>query len=106
MHDKYNKKILNYKDKNIFIIFYSPECKFCVNAINLLKNNNLSFKGYNINNIKGNMKTLLHFFNLEKEITQFDKNHKTKPIIFYKGKFIGGFSDLVLYLNNLKVQKK
>ena len=101
MYDKYNSKILDYKDKNIFIIFYSSSCKFCVDAINLLKTNNLSFKGYNIDNIKGNKNRLLHYLKQQKTITSFNENHKTIPIIFYKGKFIGGCSDLKLYLDKL-----
>ena len=103
MYDKYNKKILDYKDKNYFIVFYSPSCKFSVNAITLLETKNISFKGYNIDNIKGNRKRLLHFLKQQKDITSFDEQHKTIPIIFYKGKFIGGFSELESYLNNLKI---
>lgn len=101
MYDKYNKKILDYKDKNIFVIFYSPQCKFCIDAINLLKQNKLSFKCYNIDNMKGTMDILLHFLNQQKDITHFNEQHKTKPIIFYKGKFIGGFTDLIAYLKKM-----
>ena len=99
MHDKYNKKILDYKNENIFIIFYSPLCKYCINAINLLQNKNLSFKGYNIDNFKGGINKLLYHLTQQKELTNFNENHKTKPIIFYKGQFIGGFSDLEVFLD-------
>ena len=99
MCDKYNKKILDYKNENIFIIFYSPSCKYCTNAIDLLKYKNLSFKGYNIDNLKGGLNKLLYHLKQQKELTKFNENHKTKPIIFYKGIFIGGFSDLEDFLN-------
>ena len=96
--DKYNKKILHYKDKNLFLIFYSMSCGFSVNAINLLKEKNVSFKGYDIDKIKGGIDKILYYFNQHKNITGFSESHKTKPIIFYKGKFVGGYSDLKLLL--------
>lgn len=104
-YDKYNKKILDYKDTNIFIIFYSPHCRFCINAMKLLKDNNLSFKSYNINHIKNGLQRLLHYLNTHKIITQFNEKHKTIPIIFYNGKFIGGFSDLALYLDKSRAHQ-
>ena len=99
MYDKYNKKIMDYKKENIFIIFYSPWCKFCTSAIELLKNENKSFKGYNIDNMKGGMDKLLHYLKQQKSLTNFKEEHATRPIIFYKGKFIGGLTDLKSYLN-------
>lgn len=101
MYDKYNKKIMDYKDENVFIIFYSPWCKFCDGAIELLKKENMSFKGYNIDNMKGGMDKLLHYLKKQKSLTNFNEEHKTRPIIFYKGKFIGGLDDLKSYLNTL-----
>jgi len=98
MCDKYNKKILDYKDENLFIIFYSLSCGFCVNAINTLKENKLSFKGYDIDKIKGGLGKLLYCLNQNKNETNFNESHTTKPIIFYKGKFIGGFTDLQSFL--------
>ena len=43
--------------------------------------------------------TKLFFLKKESNSTQFNKNHKTRPIIFYKGKFIGGYNDLLQKLN-------
>lgn len=96
--DKYNGKVFEYQDKNLFVIFYSPSCDPCKNAIKLLQNKKVSFKGYNIDNIKGGKDKLLYCLKSQKNITKFDETHETKPIIFYKGKFIGGFSDLILFL--------
>lgn len=99
--DKYNKKILQYRDKDLFVIFYSPECPYCQKAIELLKTKNMSFKGYNINNINGGLEKLLYYLNLQEKKTKFNVNHKTKPIIFYKGTFIGGFSELEPFINKI-----
>ncbi|QKF94114.1 glutaredoxin [Fadolivirus algeromassiliense] len=98
--DKYNKKIDLYKNNDIYIIFYSPTCKYSLNAIDLLKYKNKSFKGYDVNKIKGGFYKLLDYLSLWKENTGYIDSHKTKPIIFHKGKFIGGFTELKVYLDN------
>ena len=47
--NKYNKKILKYKNKDLFIILYSPWCKYCNDTFELLKYKKKLFKGYIIN---------------------------------------------------------
>jgi glutaredoxin len=104
MLDKYNKKIQTYNNQDIYIIFYSPWCQYSKSAIQLLEDENKSFKGYDIDNFNGGLDTLLYYLNLNKELTNFNPSHKTRPIIFYKGKFIGGFSELsTLFNNNYKL---
>jgi glutaredoxin len=61
----------------------------------------LPYKGYDINQIKGNMPKLLSILNENANLINFDKNHRTKPIIFYNGKFIGGYQQLAEKLNNI-----
>lgn len=99
MLDKFNRKIFEYKDSDIFILFYSPWCQYSKNAIELLKMKGLPFKGYNIDNIKGNIDKILYYLSKNKNATDFDDTHRTRPIIFHKGKFIGGYTDLVKYLD-------
>ena len=91
MTNKFTKKILDNSDK--YIIFYSDWCGYSINAIKLLQNNNLKFKGYKIDKIDGDINFLIQKL-LEEPQLNFDKNHKTRPIIFYKGKFLGGYSEL------------
>ena len=95
--DNINKKIQKYKDNNIFIIFYSEWCPFCKNTFKLLNKYKKSFKGYDIDKL-GGKDVLINKLKLEKDITGYDTNHTTRPIIFYKGKFIGGFSDLKSFI--------
>ena len=57
------KKIINKIKKNKFTIFYDDHCSYCKLAIKLLKKNKLSFKGYNIDNIKGGLPEILSIFN-------------------------------------------
>lgn len=94
-------KIIN-ADKNTYIIFYTKECLFSQKALQLLRNKNKSFKGYNINSIPGNMRTLLDVLNSNINLINFNPNHKTKPIIFLNGNFLGGFNDLQLYFNKIE----
>lgn len=98
--DKYNKKINFYKNYDIYVIFYSPKCKYSVNALDLLKHKNKSFKGYNVDRIPGGFGKLLNYLNNNRQMTNFLETHKTKPIIFHRGKFVGGFIELKSYLNN------
>lgn len=77
-----------------YVIFFIYGCPYCEKALSLLRNSNVVYKGYNINEIKGGMEYLLMILNKHKDQLYFDPSHKTKPIIFYNGKFIGGFSEL------------
>jgi glutaredoxin len=89
------EKILNkINNKNLdFVIFYSDWCQFSINALNLMKRNKKSFKAYKIDKIK--MDNLLKYLKTTKNKTNFDENHKTRPIIFKKGIFLGGYTDLL-----------
>lgn len=97
--DKITSKIMENDD--YFVIFYNDWCGFSMNAIELLKEHNCSFKGYNIDKICGKMDSLLISLLRTKKITNYDPKHKTRPIIFHKGKFVGGYTELQIYLDLL-----
>jgi glutaredoxin len=97
-YNKYIDKIIN--NKNIFTIFYSPHCYYSIKAIELLKKKKVIYKKYNLDNI-GGLSYVINKIIKNKDLIYFDINHKTKPIIFYNGKFIGGYSNLFLYFNNI-----
>jgi len=98
--DKINKKIIQYKNDDIYIIFYTPSCSYCQRTLALLDKYNLKYKGYNIDNIRGNIRRVIDSLIKYKSITNFQETHKTKPIIFYKGEFVGGFTELQSKLEN------
>jgi glutaredoxin len=85
---------------DLFTVFYSKWCPYSMNALSLLKENKLSFKAYLIDDIKGEIKGLLNCLKDNKDITNFNIQHKTRPIIFHKKKFIGGYSDLEIYIKS------
>lgn len=93
MIDKYTKKVIDNQDK--YVIFYSEWCGYSQKAIELLKEKNVSFKGYIIDKIKGNLHELLIALKKTSSITNFDIEHKTRPIIFKNGVFLGGYSELM-----------
>jgi glutaredoxin len=101
------EKIKKYND--VYIIFYTNGCPYCENAIALLKKSNVSWKGYNINNIKEGLTGLLNYFNSIKMLDNYNKenntDHTTKPLIFYNQQFIGGFTDLQKIFNSTPNQK-
>lgn len=85
--------------RNFFIIFFSDDCQYCLRALNILKNNNLRFKSYDINKINGGMQYLLQVLSRHSREINFNPYHQTKPLIFLNGKFLGGMDDLIRYLN-------
>uniref|UniRef100_A0A6C0LSI5 Uncharacterized protein n=1 Tax=viral metagenome TaxID=1070528 RepID=A0A6C0LSI5_9ZZZZ len=86
--------------KGYFIIFFTYDCAYSRNALELLKSNRLNYKGYDINKIDGGIHILLNTFRKNAKNVNFDTNHTTRPLIFYEGKFIGGFDKLSNFLKN------
>ena len=100
--DEINRKILNNKANDIFIFFYWNTCPHSIAAKSRLKNDKLSYKGYEISK---NTEYVLNCLRDGSDKTGFDRNHRTVPIVFYKGKFIGGNSDLNRYLDSQVVRE-
>ncbi|BCS82938.1 ESV128 type glutaredoxin [Cotonvirus japonicus] len=90
-------KIIN-ADKDTYVIFYVDGCPYCQGALTILRSKNLPYKGYNINNIKGNMPRLLQVLNQFSSNIGFNNQHTTKPMIFLNGQFLGGMTELDKYL--------
>ena len=102
--DKYNRKILEYKNRDIFVVFYMDrgDCIYSYKAIELLKGKKKSFKGYLIKRNKDGkdkLNELLYCLEKNKSQTRVNIKHHTLPIIFYRGKFIGGYNNLKSFVN-------
>jgi len=95
MNNKITKKIE--KNSNIITIFYSKWCTYSIKALKLLEKKKIPYKGYIID--KYGINNILKFLEEDKEKIKFNIEHKTRPIIFYKSSFIGGYSDLVDKIN-------
>lgn len=92
------KKIIA-AEPDTYVIFFVYECPYCQRALELLRKSNVKYKGYNINDINGGMTTLLEVLNKNNELVGFNKNHRTKPIIFFNRKFLGGSDELAKHFN-------
>lgn len=92
-------KIINV-NRGTFVIFFTYDCSYCQKALQLLRNRKVPYKGYNINRINGNMQNLLEVLDEYSYITDFNPNHRSKPIVFLNGKFIGGYNELSNILNH------
>jgi glutaredoxin len=65
-----------------------------MSAIKLLKSNDIQYKKYNLDTFEGGLEHVLDCLIEYKDVVNFDPKHKTRPLVFYKGKFIGGFREL------------
>ena len=102
MSDQVNpiiKKILD-AEPDTFVIFFVEECPYCQKALWLLRKNEVKYKGYNIHDIEGDMPELLRVLNENSDVIDFNKLHRTKPIIFLNKTFIGGSDSLAKYFEN------
>lgn len=93
MISKFSKKIK--KNSDIYVIFYSDWCGYSMEAIKYLKKEKIPFKAYKIDKIKGKLDKLLIDLRKDKDIHNFDVNHNTRPLIFKKGLFLGGYQELI-----------
>lgn len=90
------EKVLKHKDK--IVIFYSPWCAYSNRALDLVRESKLPNKCYNIDSISDGFNKIKERFDSNKDLLNFNTNHKTRPIIFVNGRFIGGYTELKSYI--------
>jgi len=91
------EKVKKHNDK--LVIFYSDWCPYSKDAVKLSRQSGVKHRHYKIDNVPGGFPAILEIFNKRSNETGYDKNHKTKPIVFYKGKFVGGYTELSKIIN-------
>jgi glutaredoxin len=83
-------------DKN-FTIYSKSGCHYCNLAKRSIKHNNLIYNEINCDDyIFEEKENFLSFIE-----SKSGKPCKTFPIIFYNGKFIGGYNETIEFMNNL-----
>lgn len=83
-------------------IYSINPCPYCRKAKELLTAENEKITLINCNDFrKNNREEFLKFIH---ELTQTD--HKTFPMIFHEGKFIGGYDKLCIYYQEHKMRKQ
>lgn len=82
-------------NNDYYIVFGLSTCGYCLETKNFLNNNNIKYKYYLIDNFKELFfRVLIEASDIYPELN-INNTHKTVPVIFYKKKFIGGYTDLI-----------
>jgi len=77
-----------------FVIYYSYDCPFCLKALQLLKDKKATYSAVEITDLPSTLRSLGNLL---------PSSHNTKPIIFRRGKFLGGYTQLVEYYKRKSV---
>lgn len=90
-------KIRKYNDR--YVVFYDQGCPYSENAIELLNKSKVPYRSYEISGFS-TLPDLVDYFKQPEILKEvgYNSSHRTKPIVFYKGRFIGGFTELKKHL--------
>ena len=99
--DTNTKKIYSKINNNDdYIVFGLSTCMFCSETKKFLQKKKLNYKYYPVDDYKNLLlEKMTKLANIKNNIN-INPEHKTFPIIFYKKKFIGGYTDLLQYVNS------
>lgn len=100
MNSKIEKLYKKINNDDYIIIFGSKTCIYCKKALELLKDNNLNYKYYSMDNFYDLFFKVLIELSYNKPNLNINQGHKTIPVIFYKKKFIGGYTELLKIIKN------
>ncbi len=90
------------KSDDDYVVFQSNWCGYSQRAVSLLYKmgkRGVTSKIYEIDEEFGSIDKLLEQLSDIKNKVDYDTKHKTRPIIFYHGKFIGGYQELETHIN-------
>jgi len=93
------QKILNKitrANDDTYVIFFKRGCPYCSAALKELRKSKSKYKGYDIDKIPQiGLTGLLDIFVRNKSEIGFDSSHRTIPIVFYDGTYVGGSEELI-----------
>lgn len=81
------------------VVFGLSTCGYCMETKKYLNTHNIKYKYYPIDNFKELFFRVLIEASFKYPELNINETHKTVPVIFYKKKFIGGYSDLKELIN-------
>ena len=91
--------------KENIIVYARPSCPFCIDFLSFLKKYNKKTHHYDnliyIEVDSHSPKDLFSKSNLLKNLKKELGSHSTVPMVFHKGKFVGGNDESKTYFNNL-----
>lgn len=92
-HKQFSTNTNNNYD-NTIVIYARPTCPYCIDFVDFLKKNNKKTQFYDnliyIEVDSDSPKKLFSKKNILQNLNKEIGDHSTVPIVFYKGKFIGG----------------
>jgi glutaredoxin len=97
--DKIFTKIDELKNVNSYVIFGLSNCPYCKNALKYVDENKLKYKYYNVDKYYKIFIPILEKLIKNHPELNINPSHKTFPVIFNKGLFIGGYTDLIKFGN-------
>ena len=93
-HIYFNTNNNDKKNDNTIVIYARPTCPHCIGFVDFLKQNNKTNRFYdNLIYVEVDSESPKKIFSKTKILEHLNKeigDHSTVPIVFYKGKFIGG----------------
>ena len=105
MPHKYFSTNTNYNYDSTIIMYARPTCPHCIGFVEFLKENNKKTKFYdNLIYIEVDSDSPKKLFSKKKILENLNKDigdHSTVPIVFYKGKFIGGADKSKQFLDRI-----
>ena len=80
-----------------FVMYLKPHtCGYSKNAMALLRQRGHTFEGHDVDTLGGTM-AVVNKLKSTKMLAQ-NSTHRTVPIIFHNGTFVGGYTELCAYL--------
>jgi len=75
------------------VILYSSWCGYSKSALNLLNESQIPYISVKIEDIDSSLDEIVSGL-AKSGIKRFDGSHRTRPMIFVDGKFVGGYTEL------------
>ena len=95
----------NDKNNNTIVIYARPTCPHCIGFVDFLKQNNKKNQFYdNLIYVEVDSDSPKKLFSKKKILENLNTeigDHSTVPIVFYKGKFIGGADKSKEYFSSI-----
>jgi glutaredoxin len=84
-------------NNDTFLIFGLDSCTYCKKTLEFVNKNSLQFKYYSMDKYYPIFIPILQKLSELDNKLNIDQSHRTFPVIFYNGKFVGGYSSLIEY---------
>jgi glutaredoxin len=85
-------------ETNQYTIYTKKGCSYCDKVKELLREQERELRFVDSTEYISDESSKMRFLNFIKDVGQLEEPYKTFPMVFYEGRFIGGFSQTKLFL--------